>query len=143
MNHHQTLPLLSKRGLRFEAGSTLHQSKNKIPTFFKFFQKKVSRLDKRNFLHLLNECRGLATCFLQITTPQTCLTMCRSFFVKPENFFMQKHKKWLTVIFWANVMQRQSCVWASRSSSAQKSQGWRVVYSKNFSRATFFIFWVT
>ena len=35
-----------------------------------FLQKKVSRLDKRNFLHLMNECRGLDTWFLQITTPK-------------------------------------------------------------------------
>ena len=43
---------------------------NDIPTFYKFLQKKVSRLDKRNFLHLLNECRALPTWFMQITTPK-------------------------------------------------------------------------
>ena len=45
--------------------------------------------------------------------------------------------------FWANVMLRQSRLWASRASPAQKLQDLRVVYSKNFSRATFFVFWVT
>ena len=40
-------------------------------------------------------------------------------------------------------MLRQSHVWTSRASPAQKSQGLRVVYSKNFSRATFFVFWGT
>ena len=35
--------------------------------------------------------------------------------------------------FWANVMMRQSHVWASRASPAQKLQGLRVVYSKDFS----------
>ena len=39
--------------------------------------------------------------------------------------------------FWTDVMLRQSRVQASRASPAQKSQGLRVVYSKNFSRATF------
>ena len=39
-------------------------------TFSKFLQKKVSRLEKRNFLYFLNECRGLTTWFLQITTPE-------------------------------------------------------------------------
>ena len=34
-------------------------------------------------------------------------------------------------------MLRQPHVWASRASPAQKLQGLRVVYSKNFSRATF------
>ena len=43
--------------------------------------------------------------------------------------------------FWANVMLRQSHVWASRTFPAQKSQSLRVVCSKNFSRATFFVFW--
>ena len=45
--------------------------------------------------------------------------------------------------FWANVMLRQSRLRASRASPAQKSQGLRVVCSKNFSRATFFVFWST
>ena len=45
--------------------------------------------------------------------------------------------------FWANVMLRQSRVQASRASPAQKLQGLRVVYSKNFSRAPFFVFLVT
>ena len=42
--------------------------------------------------------------------------------------------------FWANVMLRQSHVRASRNSPAQKSQGLRVVCSKNFSKATIFGF---
>ena len=37
-------------------------------------------------------------------------------------------------------MLRQPHVWASRASPAQKLQGFRVAYSKNFSRATFFVF---
>ena len=53
-----------------ETVSMLHWPKNDIPTFFKFQLKKVSRLHKRNFLHLLNECRCLATSLLQITTPK-------------------------------------------------------------------------
>ena len=43
--------------------------------------------------------------------------------------------------FWAIVMLRQPRVWVSRASPAEKSQGLRVVYSKNFSMATFFVFW--
>ena len=42
--------------------------------------------------------------------------------------------------FWADVMLRQFHVRTSRASPAQKSQGLRVVCSKNFSRATFFCF---
>ena len=40
--------------------------------------------------------------------------------------------------FGANAMLRQPQVWESRASHAQKSRGLRVVYSKNFSRRTFF-----
>ena len=42
--------------------------------------------------------------------------------------------------FWDVVMLRQSRLRDSRASPAQKSRGLRVVYSKNFSRATFFCF---
>ena len=51
--------------------------------------------------------------------------------------------KMLECHFWANVMLRQSRLRTSRASPAQKSQGLRVVCSKNFSRATFFVFWST
>ena len=51
-------------------GLNITSAQNDIPTFSKFLQKKVSKLDKRNFLHLLNECRGLTTWFFQITTPK-------------------------------------------------------------------------
>ena len=40
-------------------------------------------------------------------------------------------------------MLRQSRLQASRASHAQKSRGLRLVLSKNFSRAAFFVFWVT
>ena len=42
--------------------------------------------------------------------------------------------------FWADVILRQSRLRASRDSPAQKLQGLRVVYRKNFSTATFFCF---
>ena len=45
--------------------------------------------------------------------------------------------------FWTNVMLRQSRVLASRASPAQKLQDLRLVCSKNFSRAIFFVFWVS
>ena len=48
--------------------------------------------------------------------PQSYTNLCRNCFVKPGN---------------------------SRVSPAHKLQGLRVVYSKNFSRATFFVFWGT
>ena len=53
-----------------------------------------------------------------------------------ETFFLQKI---LEFHFWANVMLRQSHLRASRASPAQKLQVLKVVCSKNFSRATFFL----
>ena len=64
--------------------------------------------------------------------------MCREFLLSSLGFFfLQKFEKCWNVNFWANVLLRQSRVWASRASPAQKSQVLRVVYSKNFSRTTF------
>ena len=70
--------------------------------------------------------------------------------ISAENFFCQAWKVFSAEIwkmsechFWADVMLRQSRLWASRASPAQKSRGLRVVYSKKISRATFFVFWVT
>ena len=45
--------------------------------------------------------------------------------------------------FWANVMLKQFRVRASRASPGQKWPGLRVVYYKNFSWATFLVFWST
>ena len=64
-------------------------------------------------------------------------------FFQAWKLFSAEIWKMLECHFWANVMLRQSRLWASRASPAQKLQDLRVVYSKNFSRATFFVFWVT
>ena len=64
-------------------------------------------------------------------------------FYQAWTLFSSEIWKMLECHFWANVMLRQSCLWASRATPAQKSQSLRVVCSKNFSRATFFVFWVT
>ena len=80
-----------------EAVSTLHRPKNGIMEFFKFLQKKVSRLDKRNLLHSLNEYEW--TWFLQITTPFCNYTkIYRKFFVRAGNYFLQKFEKFHFVI---------------------------------------------
>ena len=64
-----------------------------------------------------------------ITIPKV-IQICAGTFFKPPNFFLQKVEKWPNV---------------SRACPAQKSQGFglRLVYSKIFSRATFFVFWGT
>ena len=65
------------------------------------------------------------------------------FFSQAGKLFSADIWKMTKCHFWANVMLRQPHLRASRASPAQKSQGLRVVCSKNFSRATFFVFWVT
>ena len=66
-----------------------------------------------------------------------------NFFCQAWNLFSAEICKMSKCHFWAHVMLRQSRLWASRASPAQKLQGLRVVCSKNFSRATFFVFWST
>ena len=51
--------------------------------------------------------------------------------ISAENFILQIFVKMLECHFWANIMLRQS--------SAQKSQGLRVLCSKDFSRAKYFV----
>ena len=42
------------------------------------------------------------------------------------------------------VLSKNFVLWFySRASPAHKSQGWKVIYFKTFSRATFFVFWGT
>jgi hypothetical protein len=72
--------------------------------------------------------------------PESCIRRCRSLFVL-ETFFCRNLKN-DRMSFLADVMLRQSCVRASRASPDQKWHGLRLVCSKNFSRATFFVFWV-
>ena len=94
---------------------TLHWLKNDILQFFKFLQKKVSRLEKKVFPHfwinlggckLQNSC-GKTSRFIQIVQ--------KIYFVKPGNFFLRKFQR---CHFWTNVMSRQPGVWASRPSSS-------------------------
>ena len=61
-------------------------------------------------------------------------------FCQARNLFSAEIGKMAECHIWANLMLRQSRLWASRASPAQKSQGLSVVCSKNFSRATFLFF---
>ena len=64
-------------------------------------------------------------------------------FFQAWKFFSAKIWKTSECHLWANVTLRESYVWASRASPAQKMQGLRLDSFKNFSRATIFVFWVT
>jgi hypothetical protein len=79
-------------------------------------------------------------CTLQ---PQKLYKNVQEPFCQAWKLFFAEIWKMLECHFWANVMLRQSRLQASRASPAQKSQGFRVVCFKNFSRATFFVFWPT
>ena len=130
----------SSLGIMSTDVSTLDWPKNEILSFFKFLQIKVSQLDKRIFLHLLNESWGLATWFFRITTK---LYKYVQFFDKPGNFFLQKVEKWQNVIFGPMSFLDQFNVETCWASPAQKSLSLRVIYSKNLSRDIFFVFWWT
>ena len=77
-----------------------------------------------------------------ITTPKFIQKYAGIFLSSWETLFC-RNLKGAKCHFWADVMLRQPRFWASRASPAQKMRGLRVVYSKNFSRATFFVFWVS
>ena len=58
-------------------------------------------------------------------------------FCKAGKLFSVESWKMTECHFWANIMLRKPNVRAARVSPAQKLEGLRVVWSKNFSRATF------
>ena len=90
-----------------------------------------------NFLHPLNESRGFATWFLQIATPKVIKKCAGAFSSSRETFFFRNLKNdRMSFLGRCNVETVSRP--ASRASPAQKSQGLRVVCSKNFSRPTFF-----
>ena len=63
--------------------------------------------------------------------------------VGARQLFCADIKKLAECHFMADVMLKQSCIPASRANLPKKLQGLRVASSKNFSRATFFVFWST
>ena len=127
---------------RKEDISTLHHPKNDILSFFKFLQKIVSRLDKRANEHFCIISR-VVSCKNHVGRPLHSFNKCRKFLLSSLESFFCRNLKMSECHFWADVMLRQPRIWASRASPAQKSQGLRIAYYKNFSRPTFFVFWVT
>ena len=128
--------------------STLHQPKNDILVFFKFLQKKVSLLDKKAPAHFCI-IWGVVIWKNQVAKPLDLFSKSRkiiSYAKKPvhtaKNFFLQKFEKCQDVILGQRNVET-ACVRASRASPGRKWPGLRVVCSKNFSRATFFVFWST
>ena len=75
--------------------------------------------------------------------PLLSFNKCRKSLLSSLETFFCRNLKNSECHFWADVMLRQSRHRASRNSPAQKSQDLRMVCSKNFSRATFFVFWST
>ena len=118
-----------------ETVSTLHRPKNDIPTFFKFLQKKVSRLDKKVPAHFYT-ILGVVICKNHVARLLHSFDKYRKSLLSSLETFFCRNLKNSECHFWANVMLRQSCIRVPRTSPAQKSQGLRVVYSKHFSRAT-------
>ena len=117
-------------------------AQNDIPKFFKFLQKKNSRLDKKapaNFFTIL----GAGICKNNVARCLLSFNKCRKSLLSSLEIFFCRNLKNFGMSFWANLMLGLSRLRASRASPAQKSRGLRVVLSKNFSRATFLVYWVT
>ena len=122
--------------------STLHQPKYDILPFFKFLQKKVSQLNKKAPAHFYPTL-GVVICKNHFVRPLHSFKKCRKFLLSSLETFFCRNLENVGMSFWANVMLRQSHVWASRAYPAQKPQGLRLVCSKKFSMAAFFLFQVT
>ena len=75
-----------------ETVSTLHWTKNDIPTFFKFLRKKVSRLDKKAPAHVYT-ILGIVVCKKHVERPLYSLNKCRkSLLSSLETFFYRNLK---------------------------------------------------
>ena len=75
-----------------ETISTLHRPKNDIPTFFKFLQKKVSRLDKKAPAHFYT-IFGVVICKNHVARPLLSFNKCRkSLLSSLETFFCRNLK---------------------------------------------------
>ena len=144
-NHPQTLQLLSRRGPRSpDARLSQHYigPKMTICPFLNFGRKNVFRLDNKAPVHFYT-IFGVVIFKNHVARPLHSFNKCREPLVSSLETFFCRNLKNVGMSFLANVMLRQSRVQASRASPAQKSQGLRVVLSKNFSGATFFVFWAT
>ena len=121
-----------------EAVSTTHWPKNDILSCFKFLQKKVSRLVKNtpeNFCINL----GVVIWKNHVAKHLDSFNKCRKFLLSSqETCFCRNLKNDRTSFLDQCNVEAASSI----ASSAQKMRGLRVVNSKNFSRATSFVFWV-
>ena len=102
----------------------------------------IFRLDKKALAHFFT-ILGVVICKNYVARPLHSFNKCRKSLLSSLETFFCRNLKNVRMSFWVNVMLRQSRLRASRASPAQKWQGLRVVCSKNFSRATFFVFWST
>ena len=99
-----------------------------------------SNFCRKNFADLIKEIScTYVTWFLLITAPKLYKNL-EEPFCQAGKLFSAEIWKMSECHFWADVMLRQSRLRASRASPAPKSQGLRVVWSKNFSGATFLVF---
>ena len=98
---------------------------------------------QKNFPDLIKEIScTYVTWFLLITAPKLYKNL-EEPFCQAGKLFSAKIWKLASCHFWAIVMLRQSRLRATRASPAKRLQGLRVVSSKNFSGAPFFVFWFT
>ena len=139
INHPQNLRLLSRRGPR---SLYARLSRHYIGPKMTFRRKKFPGLIKGISCTYWMKVEVLLHDFCKLQPPKLYKNV-QEPFCQAWKLFSADIWKILERHFWATLKLRQSLFWASRASPAQKSQGLRVVSFKNFSRATFFVFWVT
>ena len=103
INHPQTLRLLSRRGPRSPSTRLSQHCIGPKMTFGHF-----SNFSRKKFPGLTKEISctswmNVGSCHMIFANynPQSCIKMCRSLFVKPENFFLQIFEECQIVIFGA------------------------------------------
>ena len=94
------------------------------------------------FLYILNESKGFAPCFLQITTSKTIQKVQELFLSSQETFFLQKFEKCQIVIFGQCNVETVSCP-GIKGLSCSKVEGFEGCLFIHFSRAKFFVFMST
>ena len=125
-----------------EAVSTLHRPENDTLAFFKFLQKKVSRLDKKAPAHFCTVL-GVVICKNHVAKPLDSFNKCRKTILSHrETFFCRNLKNARMLYFGQCNVETAQCP-GLQGLSCSKVAGFESVLIINFSRATFFVFMST
>ena len=112
-----------------ETVSTLHRPKNDISTFFKFLQKKVSRLDKKAPAHFYT-ILGVVICKNHVVRPLHSFNKYRKILFSGLETFFCRNLENVGMSFLGQCNVEIVPVPGFQGLSCSKTVGWRVVCSK-------------